>query len=351
MNENSLKKKNISKYLVFLILILIVLIIISASLGSAKVSVKNTSIIIASYIPVINKLIDLTKINPLDEKIIIKIRLPRIFLSIFIGIALACAGVIYQAIFRNPLADPFIIGVSAGASFGATIGLVFITTVKLISLSAASIFAFAGAVGVTFIVYNISKIKNKISVVTLLLAGVALSSLINSINSFIIIFKTQDMAKVIFWLMGGLTSASWQQFLLITPIIIIILVFCSFFMKDLNIISLSDERASQLGVETEKVKLILLVLASIIAASAVAVSGIIGFVGLITPHIMRLIVGPDNKILFPTSALAGGIVMLFSDTIARTLLQPREIPVGIITSIIGVPFFIYLLLKSKRIVY
>jgi iron complex transport system permease protein len=151
--------------------------------------------------------------------------------------------------------------------------------------------------------------------------------------------------------MGGFTSATWLQFFTIAPVILVLLVISSFFMKDLNLISLSDERASQLGVETEKVKKILLVLASLIAAAAVSVSGIIGFVGLITPHIMRLIVGPDHKVLYPTSAIAGGIVLLFSDTIARTILSPREIPVGIVTSIIGVPFFIYLLLRSKREIF
>lgn len=351
MEKTQIKTKHVYRYIIFLLLILVCLILLSASLGSAKVPIKKTAIIIASYIPAVNYFIDKSNINPLDEKIITKIRLPRIFLSIAVGVALACAGVIYQGIFRNPLADPFIIGVSAGASIGATIGLLFITQIKFISLSAASIFAFIGAIGVTFTVYNISRIKNKISVVTLLLAGVALSALINSINSFILIFKTHDMAKVIFWLMGGLTSATWQQFFIVFPIVAIIFIFCSFFMRDLNIISLSDERASQLGVETEKVKLLLLVLASLIAASAVSVSGIIGFVGLITPHIMRIIVGPDHKVLFPTSALAGGIVLLFSDTLARLVLEPREIPVGIITSIIGVPFFIYLLVKSKRQVF
>jgi iron complex transport system permease protein len=151
-------------------------------------------------------------IDPLSIKIIREIRLPRVLLSVLVGISLACAGVIYQGIFRNPLADPYIIGVSAGASLGATIGLVFIAGVRFLTLSAASIFAFIFSTVVTFIVYNLARIKNKFSVVTLLLAGVALSSLISAINSFILIFKTQDMAKVIFWLMGGLTSASWSQF-------------------------------------------------------------------------------------------------------------------------------------------
>ena len=142
---------------------------------------------------------------------------------------------------------------------------------------------------------------------SLLLAGVAIIALIDSINSFILIVKTLDMAKVIFWLMGGLTSASWWQLFTLAPVVIIILTISSFYMRDLNLISLSDERASQLGVQTDKVKIILLVLASIIAASAVSVSGIIGFVGLITPHLMRLIVGPNHKVLMPVSIIAGGI--------------------------------------------
>jgi iron complex transport system permease protein len=346
-----LKKGRISKYIVVLLLILMACVIIAAALGSANLSIKETSIVIGSYIPGINHLIDKSAVDPLSDKIITQIRLPRIFLSIFVGVALACAGVIYQGVFRNPLADPFIIGVSAGASLGATIGLMIVSGITFLSLSTASIFAFGGAIGVTFIVYNISRIRTKISVVTLLLAGVAISALISSINSFILIFRAQDMAKIIFWLMGGLTSASWNQLLIIAPVIIILLVISSFFMKDLNLISLSDERASQLGVETEKIKKVLLILASLIAAAAVSVSGIIGFVGLITPHIMRLLVGPDNKRLFPAAAITGGIILLFSDTVARTVLAPREIPVGIITSIIGVPFFIYLLVKSKNEVF
>jgi len=343
--------KKIAKYIIPLLAILIISIIVSASVGSANLSLKETAVTIASYIPGVACLVRDADINPQSAKIISQIRIPRILLAVFVGIALAGAGVIFQGIFRNPMADPYIIGVSAGASLGATLGMIMVLQIRFLSFSMSGIFAFAGAVGVTFIVYNISRIRSKISVVTLLLAGVALSALISSINSFILIFRTQDLAKVIFWLMGGFTSASWQQFFMISPVIILLLAASSFFMKDLNLISLSDERASQMGVETDRVKKVLLILASLMAAAAVSVSGIIGFVGLITPHIMRLLVGPDHKSLFPTAAVAGGIVLLFSDTIARTVLAPREIPVGIITSIIGVPFFIYLLLRSKKEIF
>ena len=187
--------------------------------------------------------------------------------------------------------------------------------------------------------------------ITLLLSGIALSAMLSAMTYLIMIFKTHDMAKIVFWIMGGFTSASWSNFIILAPVVTTLVIISGFFMRDLNIISLGDERAAQLGVQVDRVKKILLVLASLIAAVAVSMSGIIGFVGLITPHILRLLVGPDHKILYPTSAVAGGIVLLMSDTLARTVLMPREIPVGIITSVIGVPFFLYLLVKSKRQIF
>ena len=339
------------KYIIILLIILVVLIILSSAAGAANLLIKTTLKTLASAVPGIRNLINLSDISPQDFKVIFDIRLPRILMAVIVGIALSGSGVIFQGVFRNPMADPYIIGVSAGAAFGATVGLIFASSVRFLNLSITSIFAFLGAIGVTFLVYNISKIKGKISVLTLLLSGVALSSLLSSIISFIMIYRTQDLAKVYFWIMGGLSNSSWVNFLVVMPVIVVTLLASSFFMRDLNVMSLGDERANQLGVQTNKIKQILLVLASIMAASAVSVSGIIGFIGLITPHIMRIIVGPDHKALYPSSAIAGGIVLLLSDTLARTLLSPREIPVGIITSIIGVPFFIYLLVKTKRQVF
>jgi len=343
--------KKTARYIIVLLLLLVVMAILSASIGAAKISIKETSLIIASYIPGLSHFIDTSSLNPQNIAVISQIRLPRIFMAIMIGIALAGAGVIFQGIFRNPMADPFVIGVSAGGAFGATIALIFITGLSFASISITTLFALAGALGTTFLVYSISRTRGKISVVTLLLSGIALSAMLSSMTYFILIFKAQDMAKVVFWIMGGLTSASWIKLGILTPMVVILIIFSSFFMRDLNIISLGDQRATQLGVRTERTKKILLVAASLIAALAVSVSGIIGFVGLITPHILRLLVGPDHKILFPTSAIAGGIVMLLSDTLARTILMPREIPVGIITSIVGVPFFLYLLGRSKKQIF
>jgi iron complex transport system permease protein len=339
------------KYILILLILLILMVIVASSIGAAKIGLKDTSLILASFIPGINHFIDTARLDLRDIVIISQIRIPRIFLSIFVGIALASAGVIFQGLFRNPMADPFVIGVSAGAALGATIGLVFVKDIGLLNISTTTIFALFGALATTFLVYGISRIKGKVSVITLLLSGIALSAMLSAMTYLIMIFKTHDMAKIVFWIMGGFTSASWSNFIILAPVVTTLVIISGFFMRDLNIISLGDERAVQLGVQVDRVKKTLLVLASLIAAAAVSMSGIIGFVGLITPHILRLLVGPDHKILYPTSAVAGGIVLLMSDTLARTVLMPREIPVGIITSVIGVPFFLYLLVKSKRQIF
>jgi len=327
------------------------LVVLAASIGAAGVSIGETVSIIGSYIPGVSNLIDQADLDPKSLVVISQIRLPRIFMALVVGIALASAGVIFQGLFRNPMADPFVIGVSAGGAFGAAVALFFSSSFILLNISITTVFALIGALGTTFLVYSIASSRGRVSVVTLLLSGIALSAMLSAMTSLVMIFKANDLARIVFWLMGGLTAASWQKLYIITPVIILLVIISGFYMRDLNIISMGDERAIQMGVQTEKVKKTLLVLASIIAALAVSVSGVIGFVGLITPHILRLIVGPDHKILFPASALAGGIVLLISDTIARTVLMPREIPVGIITSIVGVPFFLYLLVRSRQQVF
>ena len=344
-------RKRKSIYISVLIAVLIVLIIISSAIGSAKIGIKDTAAIILNNIPGIGRLIDISEIQDRSVIIINFVRLPRIILSVFVGMALASAGVIFQGLFRNPMADPFVIGVSAGSAFGATIGLLFSSSIFYLNISATTIFAFLGAISTTFLIYTISRKKNKVSILTMLLAGIALSSMLSSLTSLLMIFKTNDIAKVFFWLLGGLTGAEWSQIFIIAPVVVILTVIMGFYLRDLNILSLGEERASQLGVQVEHVKRVLLILASLITAIAVSMSGIIGFVGLITPHIMRMIVGPDHKVLYPTSIIAGGIFLLISDTLARTVFSPREIPVGIITSLVGVPFFLYLLIKSKKAIF
>jgi iron complex transport system permease protein len=339
------------KTIIILAGILILLVILAASIGAARVSIGETVRIIGSFIPGVSNLIDKASLDAKALVVISQIRLPRIFMALVVGIALASAGVIFQGLFRNPMADPFVIGVSAGGAFGAAVALFFSSSFILLNISLTTVFALIGALGTTFLVYSIASSRGRVSVVTLLLSGITLSAMLSAMTSLVMIFKANDLARIVFWLMGGLTAASWQKLYIITPIIILLVIVSGFYMRDLNIISMGDERAMQMGVQTEKVKKTLLVLASIIAALAVSVSGVIGFVGLITPHILRLIVGPDHKILFPASALAGGIVLLISDTIARTVLMPREIPVGIITSIVGVPFFLYLLVRSRQQVF
>jgi len=256
------------KYIFILIILLILMVIVASSIGSAKIGLKDTSLILASFIPGINHFIDTARLDLREIVIISQIRIPRIFLSIFVGIALASAGVIFQGLFRNPMADPFVIGVSAGAALGATIGLVFVKDIGLLNISTTTVFALFGALATTFLVYGISRIKGKVSVITLLLSGIALSAMLSAMTYLIMIFKTHDMAKIVFWIMGGFTSASWSNFIILAPVVTTLVIISGFFMRDLNIISLGDERAAQLGVQVDRVKKILLVLASLIAAAA-----------------------------------------------------------------------------------
>ncbi len=346
------KKRKLLKYTIFLILLLTAAIFIANCVGSANISIKEILSILIKKIPYFGSSIKTHQIVSLKNEIIItQIRLPRIVSSILVGFVLAAAGVIYQGIFRNPMADPYIIGVSSGASLGATIAFFLGLGTGLLGISTVSIMAFIGAIIAVLAVYQLAKLGERVPISNLILAGIAIGALINSIVYFLLIAKTDDMQKIIFWMLGGFTTANWDKIgVLLIPIFLTFFT-AFFFLRELNILTLGDTRATQLGVDAEKLRRILLIIATLLASLGVAIGGLIGFIGLITPHIMRLIVGSDNRILYPTSALAGSIVLLFSDTIARTIMSPREIPVGIITAAIGAPYFIYLMKKKGREIF
>lgn len=280
--------------------------------------------------------------------IIKQIRLPRILLSFLVGSGLAVAGVIFQGIIRNPMVDPYIIGVSAGAGTGVTIAIVFNLSISFLNLSTLPLLAFLGALITVFIVYNLARVNNKFPVSTFLLAGVAMGFLLNAIMSFLMVLGTNDLHKVIYWLMGSLASGGWSELKIVLPYYLIGLIIIIFYLKDLNLILLGEENAQYLGVNVERVKTILISAATLVTAAVVSVSGIIGFIGLIIPHISRMLIGPDHRKLLPLSFLFGGIFLLICDTLARFLLAPLEIPVGIITALAGGPYFIYLLRKKKN---
>ncbi|SKC38270.1 FecCD family ABC transporter permease [Maledivibacter halophilus] len=344
-----MKKRNYFRLLFIVMLIILCFFIIFVStLGVARIPLKESMKIILNNIPFIKNKISLEGISSSHVVIINKIRFPRIILSALIGMALAGSGVIFQGIFKNPMAEPYVLGISSGAAFGATLAIVLGIQSTILGMGAISIMAFLGAVTTTFIVYNVARIGNKTPVVTLLLAGIALSFLLSSLISLFMTFNREQVEKIVFWTMGSVSSASWKHVIISSPIILLGSIVFIIFSRDLNVMLLGEDSAKNLGVEVEKLKKILLIIASIVTASAVAVSGIIGFVGLVIPHIVRLIVGPDHRVLIPFTLISGALFMIITDTLARVLIPPVEIPVGVITSLFGAPFFIYLLCKNKK---
>lgn len=278
------------------------------------------------------------------RSIILDMRLPRVLLAALVGCALAVAGTTMQGIFKNPMADPFIIGISSGASFGAATSL-------FLSIEASSklpFCAFTGALLSVFLVYNLAHVGGKVRVEKLLLSGIAVGSFFSAVTSFLIYMAGKQFHFLIFWLLGGLYTASWTSVRMACIPILLGTIGILLFSRHLNVLLLGDEPALYLGVDVVTVRKILLILTALVAGVAVAFSGIIGFVGLITPHIMRILLGPNHRILLPASVMGGALFLIWADTLARTILSPTEIPVGVITSLCGAPFFIYLLRRSRR---
>ena len=339
--------KNNKIKILILLAILVFSILFSITLGSVNIPLEDTVKIILSKIRYLNSLIDISAIKETNIFIVLSIRLPRILLAAIVGSVLAVVGSSYQAIFKNPMADPYVMGVSSGAAFGATIGILLKLNVGILGFGATSVLAFAGALITTFIVYNLARIGSKISTTSILLAGIVMSSILSSGISIMMIFNHDELARIVNWTMGSFNGASWEQIGIIIIPVAIGLAFLISLSREMNAIVMGEEAAQNIGVNVERVKKIILVTASLLSACVVSVSGIIGFVGIIVPHLFRLIFGADHRVILPVSAIGGGIFLLISDTLARTIVSGIEIPVGVITSLFGGPFFLYLLKKSK----
>lgn len=344
-----MKKRKLYKTIfILLIILLLILIFFASTLGVAKIPFIQSVKIITSSLPGIGRYINIEGIKETYFTIVLKIRLPRILLATLIGMALSGSGVVFQGIFKNPMADPYVLGVSSGAAFGATIAIVLGLEATFLGIGALNIMAFSGALLTTIIVYSLSRVNNKTPVVTLLLAGVALNFFLSSLISLMMTLNRNEVEKILFWTMGSVASASWRHVIITLPFVFLGSLFIYYFSRDLNIMMMGEESAKSLGVEVETIKKILLIIASMVAASSVAVGGIVGFVGLIIPHMIRLLVGPDHRVLIPFSLIAGGGFVIIADTIARVLIPPTEIPLGVITSLCGAPYFMYLLYKNKN---
>ena len=274
------------------------------------------------------------------------VRFPRTLLAFLTGGALSVCGGVYQAVFKNPMADPFVLGVSSGAAFGATIGIVLKVPGNYLGLNMTSWFAFFGSVTAIYFVYNISRVGRQSQLTSLLLTGTAMSQLLSAVISVMMLMSSSDMKSIYFWTLGSFNGRGWSHIAAVLPYIIAGAAVVLVYSRDLDIIMLGDETAVRYGVETEKVKQRMFITTALMMSACVSVSGIIGFVGLIAPHVVRLFSGPIHKRLLPFSFLLGGIVLSLCDTIARSA-RTAELPVGIVTAILGAPFFIYLL-RARR---
>lgn len=325
-----------------LFIVTLITIGVSLSVGSVSIPLSSTLKAVAERIPYLQQFTG-EKISDRYSVVLFNLRLPRILLAMLVGAGLASAGVAMQGLFRNPMASPYVVGVSSGSSLGAALALLIFPAILSVPL-----LAFVFGIGTISLVYRISWRRGKIPVETLLLAGIAVGFFFSALTSLLMYTAAESLHRLIFWIMGGFWNRSWKDLIVALPFVGFGIPAIFFFARDLNILQLGEESAAHLGVEVERVKKILLILASLITASAVSVSGVIGFVGLIIPHITRLLIGPDHRLLIPLAALVGGIFLVWCDTLARTVIAPVELPVGIITACFGAPFFIYLLIKTRE---
>ncbi|NLT37449.1 MAG: iron chelate uptake ABC transporter family permease subunit [Methanomassiliicoccus sp.] len=330
------KYKRWSLIIVFMVLALFAAIIICLSIGVVSIPFDQViSILMGGG-------------SDRDRHIIFNLRLPRVLLGVIVGASLAVAGATMQGLFRNPMASPSVIGISAGAAFGASLALVL--GVSWVSGAfAIPAMAFLFAFITLFLVYAVSRDRRGyVPVETLLLAGIAIGALFNALVSALQYFAGDKLSGVVFWLMGGLNNATWDQILISIPAVILGCAVIMMLSRDLNAIMVGEEQAGNLGINVNQIRMVLLLAASLVTAIAVSVAGTIGFVGLIIPHVLRILVGPDHRVLLPASIIGGALFMVATDTLARTIIAPAELPVGIITSLLGAPFFIYLLMSRKK---
>lgn len=331
--KSPLNPARISAICLIMCICIILAIMFSLLVGTAKVSLDQIIQLVTG---------GLSEDDPV-RLIIFKIRLPRIILAGLVGFALSLGGVVFQAILRNPLADPYILGVSSGAAFGAVLAIIFGFGFSL----GVPIMSFSGALITIYLVMTLGAKKMGMESSTILLTGVIINAFFTAMIMFFISTSTDDrLHTMLYWLYGDLSQSSFGQLAIIAPVVLVASLVLYGFSKDLNLITAGEETALQLGVEVERTKKFGLLIISLIMGLTVAFSGLIGFVGLIVPHLARMAFGSDHRLLIPVASLGGAIFLIAADTLARTVISPSELPVGVITAFIGAPFFIYLL-KSR----
>ena len=333
-------------WLILLSVLLLIVVILSSGFGAAELSPLKIVRIVFSKLPFTNIEQDW---GDNEELALMDWRLPRILIGVMVGGGLGLAGVALQALLRNPLAEPYILGVSSGGSLGAVIAIMLgISSIK--GFPTLPIFAFAGALSTIFLVYSIANVGGKSPTHILLLAGVIVNSFFSAFIMFLVsIIRESETHRFLLWSMGNLSPVETKLTIISLILIVIGGIILFFYSHAFNLISLGEETAIELGVEVERVKKITFILTSLITGACVSICGIIGFVGLIVPHIVRMTIGADHRILMPASALTGAIFLVAADTVARTITSPAEIPVGVVTALCGAPFFIYLLRRKRTL--
>ena len=345
-----MKKREIKISVIIMILIIaaILTLILAVGLGPVTVAPNTVARILLKKIPGIGNMI--TEDWPLlASNIVLGLRLPRVLLGMIVGASLAVIGVTLQALVRNNLAEPFILGVSTGASAFATLGMLF-GAFRIFGRFSLSISAFLGAAVTIIFVYLISRVKGRINIAQLLLSGVAISMIMDGLTRFITLSAPNALGlhNATFWLSGSLAGAQWDYLSLPAMVLVICMVILILNYRGLNLLLLGEDSAGALGVNVRQTQKMLIVVASLMAGVTVSVSGTIGFVGLIVPHFTRLLVGADHKKVLPVSALLGGILVVWVDVVARMIIAPGELPVGILTAIIGGPLFIWMLKRKTK---
>jgi len=325
--------------------LLVVVMLLGLALGPTNVRLDDTVRILLHHALGLDTV---ANVSTTSDTIVWDVRLPRVLLAGVVGATLALTGASYQGVFRNPLADPYLIGVATGAALGATIVVVSGVSVSWHGLSLLPLAAFAGAVLTVVVVYSVARVGGAVPVTTLILAGVAVSSLSTAITSYLMIHNTSNAGLVFSVTLGGFNTATWTKLLWVLPYAVPAAIVILMHARIINVLSLDEDQARFLGVDVERTKLLLLTVSSLAAAAAVSVGGTIGFVGLVVPHAIRLVWGPDNRYLLPMSIVLGAAFLIGADLVARTADRPAEIPVGIITAFCGVPFFLYLLRRAKN---
>ena len=322
------------------VLVVLAIGLVATGVGSVYIPPLTTAKILVDNLPFVD--IDATWPNSWDT-IIWQIRFPRIVLATLVGGCLAISGATYQGLFRNPLADPYLIGVSAGAGLGATIIIITSVPFRVHGVGLLPVAAFGGAIVAVVAAYMIARRAAGVQLSTLILAGVAIGYMASAITSYLMIRSDSDVRPVLAFLLGGFTGSQWKDVYMVLPYLVPGFVLMMVYGRILNMFQLDEDEARQLGVNVERTKIVLIALASLATAAAVSVSGLIGFVGLIAPHAVRLLWGYDHRTLLPMALLVGAAFMIVADLVARTVVSPSELPVGIVTAFCGAPFFLYLL--------